>query len=180
MTTADDLPLPRRLLTAIAGFAVLVLLVVLLYTIFQVETHRSADAALRRTAQRALPTLRLPSAGFATEPSFFRQYQRFVYETRAALLGKTARVIPSNQSVQVLIINTRSAPPQSVLLSLPGRTAVPLPSAAVSLAFQGGKANFTTVTVGGRSLRAYLVPYGPPSILSGQQINAVLEVLQRG
>jgi hypothetical protein len=177
--TDIDLPLPKPVLTAIAAFAVVVLAIALIYSIVTVEQHHSVDSDLRAGAARALPSLTIAGKGYESETTFYRLYQRFVYDERHALVTKTVKTFRKGQFAQVLIVDTRSSPPQSVLLNAPPHAAIPLDTAATSSILQGGKSAFTTTHVAGTSYRAYLVPIPPPLIFAEQDVIAVLEVLQK-
>jgi hypothetical protein len=180
MTTPSSvLPLPRPVLTAIAGFAAAVLLAALLYTIFEVEKHRSRDSSLERTAGRLLPSLKLTGAGYDAEPTFYRMYQRYVYDERAALVKKVARDLPKGQWAQIIILETRSAPPQTVLLNLPHRSPVPVNTGSTETALQKHQSAFATTQLQGATLRVYLTPITPPSVFDQQDVSAILEVIEK-
>jgi hypothetical protein len=175
----DLLPLPKRVLLVIAGFAVVVLFVALVFTIVMAFRHRGRDAALTAAARRALPSLTLSGSGYQSEPSFYRLYQRFVYDERHALVTKTAKTFSGGDWGQVLVVDTRSVPPQSVLLTDPGHPAVPLGGPTVNAALSSGKAAFMSGSVKGESVRAYLTRIRMPSIFDGQNVTAILEMIHR-
>jgi hypothetical protein len=173
------LPLPKRVLMVIAGFAVVVLFVALVFTVIMAIQHQSRDTALKAAAERALPSLTLSGKGYDSEPSFYRLYQRFVYDELHALVTKAAKTFTDGNWGQVLVVDTRSAPPQSVLLTDPGHPAVPLGGTTVSAVLQTGKPAFMSGTVNGESVRAYLAPVHLPSIFDGQDVTAILEMVHR-
>lgn len=177
--TSSALPLPRPVLTMIAGFAAVVLLGALIYTIFEVEHHRSIDAGLKRSAQRALPELRLSGTGYDAEPTFYRMYQRYVYDERSVLVKRTESSLPKKQWAQIVILETRSTPPQNVLLNTPKRPVTQVDTGALSAALQQGHASYTTTHLGGTTVRAYLLPIPTPPVFSGQDVYAVLEVFEK-
>lgn len=178
MTTTSVLPLPRPVLTAIAGFAAVVLLVALIYTIVQVEHHRSVDSSLKSSAERALRGLQLSGTGYDNEPTFYRMYQRFVYDERSALVKRTARSLSKNQWAQIVILETNSAPPQDVLLNMPKRPVVQVDTGTLAGALQQHHAGYTTTHLNGKTIRAYLVPIPPPQVFNGQNVFAALEVFE--
>lgn len=178
-STTSELPLPRPVLKGVAGFAVLVLAAALIYTVFEAEHHSSVDSHLKLGAAKVLPALQLSGSGYDSEPTFYRLYQRFVSDERSALLSLGARRLPSNQWAQILLLDGRSLPPQSVLLNLPSRRPVQLDAASVSDALQKHQATFTTTQTAGISVRAYLVPLKTPPIFQGQDVSAVLEIFQK-
>jgi hypothetical protein len=172
------LPLPRAVAIALAALAAAALLVALIYEIVQIRHHRSVDGALKQAAERALPTLRLSGRGYDAEPTFYRVFQRFVYDERHALVTRTVHALGRSQWAQIQVLDARSIPPQQVLLNLPGHQPVQIDSATVNAALQHGRSGYAGARSGSTSLRAYLTPIQPPAVLQGQDVYAVLEVLQ--
>jgi hypothetical protein len=175
----SDLPLPKPVLMALAAFAAIVLLGALVYTVAQVHGGGSVDASLKAGAKRALPALVLSGKGYGSEPTFYRLYQRFVYDERRALVQRAAKTERGGQWMQLLLVDLRSSPPQSVLLNLPGRSPIPLATAPVSAALQKHASTFVTAQFKGMTVRAYLTPIAVPAIFSGQDVSGILEVFQK-
>jgi hypothetical protein len=176
---SDWLPLPRRVLLGISGFAAVVLLAALIYTAFEAEQRSSSDGHLKLVAAKLLPVLQLSGSGYDTVPSFYLLFRRFVSDERSALIGPAAGRLQRNQWAQVLVYDGRSLPPQVVLLSLPSHRPVRLDVAPVNTVLQKHQPAFTSAHAGGISIRAYLVPLKTPSIFQGEDVSAVLEVFQK-
>ena len=171
---------PRRAKYLIpVALLVLALLLFAVVRAVQGNQDRSAiDARLKQTAERILPTLRQPDSKYGNEGTFLRSFQRYVGDTRIALGKSGPRYSGRGQFEQVQLVDTRSMPPQSLMLNL-GHRALLYPEAQlVTSVMEQQKPAYTAVHAKGRTYRVYIVPLRPPAIFSGQGVSGVLEVFQ--
>jgi len=163
---------------------VLVLIVALFVTtfvlrhIYESPVTSPADSSLQRSARVLVLALTQPNSAYLQETAFFPTFSHWADDERAALNRAGPQLSAHHQFAQVYLFETRTAPPDYVPLTLPGRPLVTVDSALMLRVARNGAPAYSDAQLRNRDLRVYLTRLAVPDQLSGGQVFAVLEVLQ--
>ncbi len=164
--------------------AVLTLIVVFFVITFVLRhIHESpgisaADKSLQRTARTLAPALKQPNSAYVQEIAFFPTFSHWATDERAALVRAIPQLVAHHQFAQVQLFETRTDPPDYVLLTMPGHSPVTVDGPLMLRVAKNGASAYSDARLANRGLRVYLTPLSVPDQLSGGQVFAVLEVLQ--
>lgn len=168
-----------KLLTTGAVLALIVVLFVITFVlrhIYESPGSSAADSSLQRTARALAPALTQPNSAYVQETAFFPTFSHWADDERAALVRAGPQLSGRHQFAQVQLFETRTDPPDYVLLTMPGHAPVPV-DGTPAVAKNGAPA-YSNAKLGNRSFRVYLTRLAVPDQLSEGHVFAVLEVLQ--
>lgn len=160
----------------LALIVVLFVITFVLRHIYESPGTSVADSSLQRTARALAPALKQPNSAYLQETAFFPTFSHWANDERAALNRAGPRLSGRHQFAQVQLFETRTDPPDYILLTMPGFPSVRV-NGTLQVARSGAPA-YSDAQLGNRSLRVYLTRLSVPDQLSGEQVFAVLEVLQ--
>jgi len=170
-----------KLLTTVAVLALIVAIFVITFVlrhIYESPGTSVADSSLQRTARVLAPALKQPNSAYVQEIAFFPTFSHWAADERDALIRDGPRLSGRHQFAQVQLFETRTAPPDYVLLTMPGHPPITVDGPLMLRVAKSGAAAYSDAQLGSRGLRVYLTRLTVPDQLSEGQVFAVLEVIQ--
>jgi hypothetical protein len=157
---------------------ILAIAAILIVRAAQSSNGSSLDPGLKSTADRFLPQLNRAHGKLPIPDSTLRSFQAWVYDSQTTF----ARLVTSERGpriVQLLFDDPNTSPPQSPLLSAPGRPGILLDPSALSQVVKSHQpAYFTEPEKSAPDLRVYVVPLTTPAPLRASNCVGLLEVIQ--
>lgn len=157
---------------------VLIVVIVLVVNILQGQQVSPQDKALKATAQRFASALRAPDGRYAAVPDSLQAFDLFQHDQQALLARKMAALSGPGQFAEVLVWETKTMPPASLLLRSTTEPAVNVTGDPVTKA-AGGSDTYTNVQQGSTEYRAYLMALQPPPTIKALDAHEILEVFHR-
>jgi hypothetical protein len=155
---------------------VLVALIVVLVNVVQGQQVSPQDKSLKATAQRFAATLRAPDSRYAAVPDSLQAFDLFQHDQQALLQSRMKALTKPGQFAQILVWETKTMPPTSLLLKSTKEPAVTVSGDAVTKATQG-EDTYTDVAQGSTRYRVYVTALQPPPTIKAMEAHEILEVL---
>lgn len=155
---------------------VLIAIVVVLVNVVQGQQVSPQDTSLKTTAQRFAAALRAPDSRYAAVPDSLQAFDLFQHDQQTLLQSKMKALTKPGQFAQILVWETKTMPPTSLLLKSTKEPAVNVSGDAVTSATQGND-TYTTVAQGSASYRVFLTALRPPPTIKALDAHEILEVV---
>lgn len=163
-------------LAALAAL-VLIAVIVVLVTVVLGQQVSPQDKALKATAQRFASALRAPDARYAAVADSLQAFDLFQHDQQTVLQERTKALAGPGQFAEILVWETKTMPPSSLMLRSTREPIVNVSGDLVQKAAAGSDV-YTTVPESSGQFRAYLMPIQPPPTIKALDAHEVLEIFQ--
>lgn len=159
------------------GGLVLVVVIVLLATYVQGQQLSPQDRAMKATAQRFTSALREPDSRYSAITDPLQAFDLFQADQRLVLQKRMKALAGPGQLVQIVVWETKTMPPQTLVLTGPGEPAVNVSGDALTKAAQGSD-TYTTGHANTQGYRVYVTALQPPPSIRQLDAHEVLEIIR--
>jgi hypothetical protein len=161
-------------LLALAGLALVAVLVVVV-NVVQGQQLSPQEKSLKATAGKFAAALREPDERYSAIPDQLQAFNRFQHDQQLVLQTRTKDLAGPGEFAQILVWETKTMPPTSLLLRSTREPVVTVSGDPISKA-DGGDDTFATVQGGSVQYRVYLTALTPPPTIKAMNGHEILEV----
>lgn len=159
------------------GALALVVIIVVGINVVQGQQASPQDRSLKATAQRFAAALRAPDKRYAAVADPLQAFNLFQHDQQALLAKRMKSLAGRGQFAQILVWETKTMPPTSLLLRSTKEPIVDVGGDAVTRASQG-TGTYTNISVDSGQYRAYVTDLQPPPSIKALDTHEILEVFQ--
>lgn len=165
--------------TRLGAFAALILIVVLVLLVTYVQGQQLSpqDKAMQATAQRFASALKEPDSRYSAIADSLQAFDLFQHNQQVVLQKRMKELAGPNQFAEIVLWETKTMPPNSLMLRNTHEPVLNAAGSAVSKAAAGNDI-YSTVQVGSSQYRVYLTAIEPPPTIKALDAHEVLEIYQ--
>jgi hypothetical protein len=171
----EDRMTRKTRLGALAALVVIVALVILV-TYVQGQQLSPQDKALQATAHRFASALKEPDDRYSAIPDPLQAFDLFQHDQQVILQKRMKALAGPNDFAQIVVWETKTMPPQSLMLRNTKKPTLDVGGGTVSTAAKGNDTYATVPSDSGGQWRVYLTAIQPPPSIKALNTHEVLEI----
>jgi hypothetical protein len=167
--------MPRKTRLVALAALILIVVLVLLVTYVQGQQLSPQDRAMKATAARFEAALKEPDSRYSAISDSLQAFDLFQHDQQVVLQKQTRTLAGTHDFAEIVLWETKTMPPNSMMLRNTNKPVLDVGGAAVSKAASGSD-SYTTVTGDSGQWRVYVTAIQPPPTIKALDAHEVLEV----